>query len=39
MRRILKKLSVGETELSAFGDLSTLADSESVPKLIEDMKI
>lgn len=38
MRRILKKLAEGEEDLLKLGDLSTLADSESVGRLIKDME-
>ena len=37
MRRILKKLANGEDDISALGDLSTLADPDSVGKLMVDM--
>ncbi|HEY3318301.1 MAG TPA: acetate--CoA ligase [Coriobacteriia bacterium] len=33
MRRILRKIAAGETDLEAFGDLSTLAD----PKIVKDL--
>jgi acetyl-CoA synthetase len=33
MRRILRKIASGETDLEAFGDLSTLAD----PKVVKDL--
>jgi acetyl-CoA synthetase len=33
MRRILRKISAGETDMEAFGDLSTLAD----PKIVKDL--
>ena len=33
MRRILRKIAAGETDLEAFGDLSTLAD----PKVVKDL--
>ncbi len=33
MRRILRKLAAGETDLEAFGDISTLAD----PKVVKDL--
>ncbi|MBN1193348.1 MAG: acetate--CoA ligase [Coriobacteriia bacterium] len=33
MRRILRKIAAGETEMEAFGDLTTLAD----PKVVKDL--
>jgi hypothetical protein len=33
MRRILRKLAAGETDLTALGDLSTLSD----PKVVKDL--
>ncbi|MRS11658.1 MAG: acetate--CoA ligase [Actinobacteria bacterium] len=33
MRRILRKMAAGETDMEAFGDLSTLAD----PKVVKDL--
>ncbi len=35
MRRILRKVAAGETEMQAFGDTSTLADPSVVDKIIE----
>jgi acetyl-CoA synthetase len=35
MRRILRKVAAGETEMSAFGDTSTLADPSVVDKIVE----
>jgi acetyl-CoA synthetase len=34
MRRILRKIAAGETDLEAFGDLSTLADPKVVKELV-----
>lgn len=36
MRRILRKIASGETNVTALGDTSTLADPGVVPKLIEN---
>lgn len=38
MRRVLRKLAEGETDLGKLGDLSTLADSEAVARLLNDMQ-
>ena len=34
MRRILRKMAAGETEMEAFGDISTLADPKVVKELL-----
>lgn len=38
MRRVLKKLALGEHDVKTLGDLSTLADSKSVERLIVDIQ-
>jgi acetyl-CoA synthetase len=35
MRRILRKIAAGETDMSAFGDISTLADPSIVKTILE----
>ena len=35
MRRILRKIASGETDMSAFGDISTLADPSIVQKILD----
>jgi acetyl-CoA synthetase len=35
MRRILRKIAAGETDMSAFGDTSTLADPSIVQKILD----
>jgi len=38
MRRILRKISAGETEAHDFGDISTLADPSVVSTLVDGSK-
>ena len=38
MRRILRKIAAGETDMEAFGDLSTLAEPKVVKELLEGAK-
>ncbi len=35
MRRILRKIAAGETDMNAFGDISTLADPSIVQKILD----
>jgi hypothetical protein len=35
MRRILRKIAAGETDMDAFGDISTLADPSIVKTILE----
>eukprot|EP00463_Aulacantha_scolymantha_P003119 TRINITY_DN3915_c0_g1_i1.p1 TRINITY_DN3915_c0_g1~~TRINITY_DN3915_c0_g1_i1.p1 ORF type:complete len:86 (-),score=12.56 TRINITY_DN3915_c0_g1_i1:135-392(-) len=39
MRRLLRKIANGETDLSKLGDISTLADSDVVSTLIKTVRI
>ena len=38
MRRILRKIAAGQTDLADLGDTSTLADPAAVAALLETMK-